>query len=549
MPSPAEKPMIPMRRGTMCLLLLAACAGPELSFEDAPERLILLPDADDDLGNGKADWRKSGGDGEDIASLVVPAESFRGIGRSETLILALPEGTRGIRVWHEGEEVLSGSETSWEVAWTRGEDLELGVQARDPGIEAALVLRHESASGEVVREISLRVSSAPLVLAHHLRPAEHVWVMDVEDGVSAYNNQHMVSVYAEVLGDDVTFVDQFQHQFDVWVQDELQIGSVVSEQGRIDYVLDSIRDGGLDPLPKSLLGPDVAVETWGTQGEQSTYDSFGNLEVSPPVTVDGVEYPYGRIYLGNRDRFGPHSGLISFLQEQRIQAPIELDTSWLCVGHVDEYMSFLPDPTAPKGYRVALADPVLGLELLDSMDPATALPRYARGNTDEGHGRPTVGSIVSDAGFRATNGEVVELHLDPLRAQLKAELGLTDEDFISVPLVFEEVPGCFIESGVVGVAAMTPGMVNLVVLERDGVTDVFLADPFVRDEDTPVNQDADPFIAAVRERMPQHLQLHFVDNWFVYHMGLGEVHCGTNELRTPQSGWWQDAAHLISETP
>ena len=28
--------------------------------------------------------------------------------------------------------------------------------------------------------------------------------------------------------------------------------------------------------------------------------------------------------------------------------------------------------------------------------------------------------------------------------------------------------------------------------------------------------------------MPSELELHFVDNWDVYHMGLGEVHCGTN---------------------
>lgn len=31
----------------------------------------------------------------------------------------------------------------------------------------------------------------------------------------------------------------------------------------------------------------------------SSLDSFGNLDVSPPVTVDGREYPLGRILIGD----------------------------------------------------------------------------------------------------------------------------------------------------------------------------------------------------------------------------------------------------------
>lgn len=30
----------------------------------------------------------------------------------------------------------------------------------------------------------------------------------------------------------------------------------------------------------------------------SSLDSFGNLEVSPPVTVNGRKYPLGRILIG-----------------------------------------------------------------------------------------------------------------------------------------------------------------------------------------------------------------------------------------------------------
>jgi protein-arginine deiminase len=33
--------------------------------------------------------------------------------------------------------------------------------------------------------------------------------------------------------------------------------------------------------------------------ELTGLDAFGNLEVSPPVTVRGKEYPLGRILIGN----------------------------------------------------------------------------------------------------------------------------------------------------------------------------------------------------------------------------------------------------------
>lgn len=33
-----------------------------------------------------------------------------------------------------------------------------------------------------------------------------------------------------------------------------------------------------------------------------------------------------------------------FLQAQQVQAPVELYSDWLTVGHVDEFMTFIPIP-------------------------------------------------------------------------------------------------------------------------------------------------------------------------------------------------------------
>ena len=47
-------------------------------------------------------------------------------------------------------------------------------------------------------------------------------------------------------------------------------------------------------------GPDFGYVTREPPGKAiSSLDSFGNLDVSPPVTVRGKEYPLGRILIGS----------------------------------------------------------------------------------------------------------------------------------------------------------------------------------------------------------------------------------------------------------
>lgn len=523
-----------MNRWCLTLACMAVGCGGSLGFEEVGgepvSSLLLLPNIDDDDTNGRVDWRSEDPEDDEVYRVILPA--VKG-GDHE---LSISGDTRNIRVYAGGVLVLDADNQTWSPE--PGADIELGIELRAAGVDAVLTLTRLKGNGEVADEALLTVAASEVFLQHHLRPAEHVWLMDVDDGRFC-NNQHMVQVYGDVLGDDVTFVSQFEYAFDVWVQDEMQLGSLLTPSGRHDFVLDSIRDGGLDGLPKSLEGADAPRQTHGDADFANTYDSFGNLEVSPPVTVDGVEYPLGRIYYGDFERFGPTEDLSAFLADQQVQKPFQIDTSWLCVGHVDEFVTFVPDPEAPKGFRMIYGDATVGMQLLDDMDPSTTLPRYARTGFDLGHGRPDVASIVDDRGLRALNEDIQATILDPIREQMIRELGLSEEDIVPIPMIFEEAIGC---GG--AVVAMTPGMVNLVVVDFGDKPQVFLADPFLRDVDEPIDQDADPYIQYVRDTFPSSLDLHFVDDWFTYHMALGEVHCGTNERRTPTDGWWDLAAHL-----
>lgn len=440
------------------------------------------------------------------------------------------------------------------------DDVVLEVEVARPLTRGRLTVGALAGNGKVQQEQTLAITGAPLLLNHHLQESEHTWALDVRSGfpgAASWNNRHMIETYEAVLGEEFTAIPAAPYDYDVWVQDELQVGWYQAPGARIDLVIDSIRDRGLDDfpeegivgsdadgngVPRTRINPDVVAETWGS-GFANSLDSFGNLEVSPPVTVGGVRYPFGRIYYGGDDALHPTRELTGYLDDQRVQAPFMPDTTWLCVGHIDEVTSTVPAPGSRLGWKFVMADTASAWAVLDGMPGGTDLPRYARSpNANEyggGHGIADVGEFTSDTALRDYNDDIQADQLDPMLALFRQELDLRDEDIILMPSLFERESGC-------GAAAIIPGMQNLIVTNRGDQHDVFLADPFIRDADSSEDgQDQDPMIAQVRSVMPAELDIHFVDNWAVYHRALGEVHCGTNMLRTPGASWWNEAASLL----
>jgi protein-arginine deiminase len=317
-----------------------------------------------------------------------------------------------------------------------------------------------------------------MILAHHNQTTEKVWVMELN--FSDYSNMDMVDDMSEILGERLKKVNGSRYDYDVWVQDEFELSSMVSAESRMDLVIDSIRDGqgsgGLDDVPEDMIaGRNTIVRTWGS-GFASTYDSFGNLEVSPAMNINGVEYPYGRVYYGKKGSNGPVEALTEKLAQQKVQDPFYVDTTWLCVGHIDEFTAFVPDASAPRGFRFVYADTRAGWDVLDSVDAKISLPRYASKNPYQGHGIATVGDMVNKAGLRAYNEEIQVQHLDPILAQFKEELALTDDEIILFPSVFHEE---YYGRGVCGGVALVPGAVNmLLVYDEDGSSHAIMADPF-----------------------------------------------------------------------
>jgi protein-arginine deiminase len=496
-------------------------------FED----VLGTANRDDDDESGKSDWLEAPYEtDDDLVTWTMPAAAFVGFGEGDSVELRLAGALESVRIWRGKTPVLGHDATELHERYTftpSGDDEPFVVEFNDYGHASTLTIDHLDAGGTVIETATIELRAAPLIMNHHLQPAEHVWAVAVN------SNGAFIDAYQTHLGDRFSAVPGGSVGGDVWIQDEIEFATGTSPGHRINIIIDSIRDRGLDDFPDQIVQPNIFKQTWGA-GNPSSMDSFGNLEATPPITVDGVEYPFGRIYFGKTPVDGINDILSTFLESQAIQAPVRFDTTWLCVGHVDEFSSFVPDPSSPKGFKALLADIDAAYALFETLDPDMALPRYA--NT---HGYATVGEILDDTALRAVNEDVRDDYLLPIREQFKTEFGLDDSDIIAIPTLFEEIGGC---GG--SVAALMPGMVNLIVANFEGETPkLFVPDPFFRTDLD--DQSGDPLLAAFADAMPDGVETIFIDNWYTYHMALGEVHCGTNVMRTPIANWWEVGTHLL----
>ncbi|XP_013927000.1 PREDICTED: protein-arginine deiminase type-2-like, partial [Thamnophis sirtalis] len=200
---------------------------------------------------------------------------------------------------------------------------------------------------------------APWIMTPNTLQPVTVYVCSVKDN---YLFLKEINSLVSKAGCKISVCSRYMNRGDRWMQDEIEFGYIQAPHKQFPVVLDSPRDGGLEYFAvKEILGPDFGYVTREPLFEIVTgLDSFGNLEVSPPVSVHGKEYPLGRILIGSSF---PTSGgrrmtkvVRNFLQAQRVQSPVELYSDWLTVGHVDEFVSFVPVP-GKKQFRMLMASP------------------------------------------------------------------------------------------------------------------------------------------------------------------------------------------------
>ena len=527
----------------------------------------------------------------DLDVVVIQADGLADLPDDAWVELSLEGDVEMVLIYLDGEPILGTLDdttiASKTLTGVTGTAPEFEVRAND--FYGMVTLKAELYDGddELRDADEVVLHTAPFMMFNHLDEARTLYVL------TDSSNQFMRDGIRDAIGaENMVEVPAMQYGWDVWMQDEIEFGYQQTPYGAMDLVLDSIRGdgwGGLDDLPEDLLvGPDFGMLVRGSGYAQSV-DSFGNLECSPPVTVDGVEYPFGRIYYGGRmGNRQVTAGLREFLDAQEVQAPVEIDSTWLAVGHVDEFMLFLPDPDSDKGFKLGWTDTRIAMDILEMVDPNMQLTRFPDHHFD------TVGEIL-DSSLPDYNEDLQVQYMDPILDIVKAEFGLDDSDIVMIPGIWEQTSW--------GGLAMVPGMTNLAVWDHE----LLIADPFFRTADEDVDGDdnldfgedlngnneldtdedangnreldegedlnnngvldteedananwrldegedlngngmlntyRDPFIEAFNEVLPAALNPHYLDNWNTYHLMWGEVHCGTNILREPRADlyWWE----------
>ncbi|NXX52242.1 PADI1 deiminase, partial [Scopus umbretta] len=390
-----------------------------------------------------------------------------------------------------------------------------------------LEVPHKNSPGTPIFTDTVVFRVAPWIMTPNTQQPLEVFVCSIQQG-SDSNEVFLEGLQAllKKANCKLTICSEVETRSDRWIQDELEFGYVEAPHKIFPVVFDSPRNRGLKDFAfKKILGPDFGYVTREPPRKNiSSLDSFGNLDVSPPVTVRGKEYPLGRILIGSPLPWASgrrmSKAVRDFLYAQKVQAPVEIYSEWLNVGHVDEFLTFVPAYDR-KGFRLLLASPTACYKLFKEKQ------RQGHGEATQlvglkGAERRSIDEILADESLRNDNKHVQHC-IDWNRDLLKQELGLSEQDIIDIPQLFI-LKGSRAD-------ALFPDMVNMLVLGRHlGIPKPF--GPLVGGQ------------CCLEERVrallePLGLTCTFIDDYFSYHVLSGDVHCGTNVRRKPFAfKWW-----------
>lgn len=466
----------------------------------------------------------------------------------------------------------SGSEKAFTEADFKAGRIELGMEALRYPTRAVgngtvdfdgrimLLLRVEGSDGTVIHRETVPVRVAPWIVFNHTHITETVYVAEMNEGYID-DNAYFISELRKVVGGKLQVVPRGDANGDRWAQDIMEMGfsNWPGDQNLTTVIRTPTYRAGrasgerFAGYPaRVLLGPDFGYYESNAPINNSSLDSFGNLECSPPIPG----YPFGRVVYGDPGGRGYHRPMMAdmraLLEGQNIQSPIKLDTGWLAVGHVDEYMSFIPDASGTHGFKIAFASPARAVEIVrgssraklfqgikdggGTVIPIETVPDATGSATDHPLSlyKPyaTAAQILSDADFLQLQHESQGI-LNSQRMVLKSELDLADSDFVDLPVLFQS----YQPDTLTDCIALTAGAVNmLVVTHSPGDIDLVIPKPF-----GPSVGGACMFEAAITAAFAPNRAVtpHFVDCFLTYHTLMGEIHCGTNSKRKPpKENWW-----------
>jgi protein-arginine deiminase len=347
---------------------------------------------------------------------------------------------------------------------------------------------------------------------------------------------------------------------DQWTQDWMQTGWVgVPGPGGTMHGMTVYnprpwgRSAGLTQLPiynlrRNYLAPGVGVyETYKlpipADGYGDSYDSHGNHDLLPPYENGDQKFPLGRIIIGS----GVIKDTRDFYKAQEYQTPLAVDTSWLIVGHVDEAITYAPANT-PRGWKLLVARPSLAKQLLEELSAAghgdvpffEGRKKYAGNSVVDA--AETIDEILADQNLMKWSQDS-EAFIDAMVDDVVAAVGLTPDEIVYMPMLYEaENYGEWLH------VSFDPGTVNMLIMgDSMAIPKPFAAQ--VNGVDVWEDYLNGEFTTSKNALGAdgQGMNVAYIDNWYGYHILLGEVHCGSNPVAPPdpEMTWWSDAKPVV----
>ncbi|KAL3465534.1 hypothetical protein BJX64DRAFT_297221 [Aspergillus heterothallicus] len=299
----------------------------------------------------------------------------------------------------------------------------------------------------------------------------------------------------------------FNQSSDVWAQDFIEPGyaSMPGPNGPISIPLRGPGIGGFQPSSGS-----------GSGFGRREINSYGNLETIPPYTSkSGVSYKAGRIIMDKHFDQLPARALLDFFYAQQVQTPLVLETGWLLIGHVDEFVQFLPYNN-DLGFTISIADTESAI-ILD---------------------------VLANTPFADVNA-YAQRHIDSNLQTLLSEIPLDPADVIRVPTLFHD-PG-YVFSMSWGSDGLPPliepvmeGERKLMAFYPASINRIVIGKRYLSPKPWgPVVNGMDVLASAVERAYARAgMSVGWVDDYLSHHVGAGEIHCGSNTFRQTDLVWW-----------
>ncbi|KAL4869917.1 hypothetical protein BDV12DRAFT_195920 [Aspergillus spectabilis] len=417
---------------------------------------------------------------------------------------------------------------------------------------------------------SVALKVAPVLTHHHLQRVERIVTTDANDTspVQQYFVEQLDAA-REAAGIETPLL-LFNQSSDVWAQDILEPAyvSMPGPAGPISLRImlrsaQSTRTGGRQ-IMEQLRGPGVGSFQPGSASGigfaasgfgYHTINSYGNLETIPPYrSKSGVLYKAGRVIQGKHYEEYPAQAIRDLIFGQGVQSTLFLETGWLRVGHVDEFVQFLPYDNE-LGFTVSIASPRRALEIYNeaqsqghgnvlaiSFDAEPQIERFDEAMPE--FLNMTVSDVLSNSTFLEVNA-YAQKWIDHNLDILLGDIPLAREDVIEIPGLYYDTStgGTYVQpdgldyywppvlEGEYQLGAFLPGAINGVVVGHHYIS----PNPF-----GPVVDGVDLIAQAVEATYARAgMNVTFVDDFFSHHTSSGEVHCGSNTLRQTDSIWWQ----------